>query len=499
MGTDQPTFNTKYHLVKRYIVNAIESGIFQHGDKLPSIRQLVSDLKVSKNTVIRAYQELEAQQMVCAVPKSGYVVKRQATPQSEAVAPKHVDLFGICKEFLSYPNQKERLPTGSAHPNIDAPAITSLYAEIGRHSRMQPHISSHYQLPPGNELLIKQLAKITQDIGANTSPSDVYITYGAQQAISLALRATTQPGDIVAVESPCYFGNLLLLETLGLQAIEVPSCPRNGMDPDALKSAIEQWDVKAIVITPNFTNPTGALMPESHREQILAHSRDIPIIEDDVFGGLSYQPPLASLYSLDRHNRVIYVNSLSKNLDSRLRLGWVLPGKYRHQIEQGLLCDNMGGLNMMQSAVAAFLSSGKYKTHTSRMVRFYQANVRRFLMQFQLAMDAHNLRHQYRVHPVHGSYLLWFELPQHVDCYQVYKQCKDNHISILPGSVFSTQNQFSHCFRISVANFGSETDWTPALSLFAAILKRHINQISPRQPDKNVGVIPLNEAEREIN
>lgn len=476
MGTDNKASITKYQQVKHFIVNGIESGVFQHGDKLPSIRQLGIELSVSKNTVIRAYQELEAQEWISAVPKSGYVVQSQTAQVTQAIAPKHVDLLGICKEFLSYPNHKERLPCGSAHPNIDAPAITSLYAEIGRHARMQPHIASHYQLPPGDDLLIKQLAKITQDTGTNASLSDVFITHGAQQAISLALRATTKPGDIVAVESPCYFGNLLLLESLGLKAIEVPSCPRDGMYPEALKEAIKQWDVKAIVVTPNFTNPTGALMPVAHREKLLTYSGEIPIIEDDVFGGLSYQAPLPSLYSLDDKRRVIYVNSLSKNLDSRLRLGWVLPGKYRHQIEQGLLCDHMGSLNLMQSAVAAFLSSGKYKTHTSKMIRLYQGNVRRFLALFQQSMDTRNLRHQYRVYPVHGSYLLWFELPQHVDCYQVYQQCKSQKLSILPGSVFATQNQFNHCFRISVANFGADTDWQPALNLLVEILQEHIER-----------------------
>ncbi|MBO0216533.1 PLP-dependent aminotransferase family protein, partial [Vibrio sp. Vb2880] len=118
----------------------------------------------------------------------------------------------------------------------------------------------------------------------------------------------------------------------------------------------------------------GVFIRLEKRQQLLLASGNIPIIEDDVFGGLSYDKPLPSLRLLDDKQRVIYVNSLSKTHDSRLRIGWMLAGRYRDQIEQYLLCENMGSLNLMQSAVATFLTSGKYRTHTARMGRVYQNN-----------------------------------------------------------------------------------------------------------------------------
>ncbi|WP_375146494.1 PLP-dependent aminotransferase family protein, partial [Vibrio parahaemolyticus] len=297
MGTDllESGEGNKYLVVEKHLKQAINGGVYQADDRLPSIRSLSQELNVSKNTVIRAYQELEAQNLVYSVPKSGYRVK-VALPTSRSIPdPTRVDLLSICKEILTYPEYQERLPAGSAHPNIDSPAIKSLYAEIGRHSRQQTHVPSHYQLPPGDHLLIKQLAKITQDLGTPAKLDEIMVTHGAQQAISLALRATTQKGDIVAVESPCYFGNLLMLESLGLKVVEIPSCPRDGMCPEALAKTMATWDIKALIVTPNFTNPTGAMMPLEKRQQLLLASGNIPIIEDDVFGGLSYDKPLPSL------------------------------------------------------------------------------------------------------------------------------------------------------------------------------------------------------------
>lgn len=459
MGTDlsKSTDMSKYLQVERILRSAIDNGVYQHNDKLPSIRQLVNELGFSKNTIIRAFQELEAQGLIYSMPKSGYRVNSLKSVQTSNVKPTRVDLLSVCKEVLTYPNYKELLPTGSAHPSTDAPAIKSLYAEIGRHSRRQTHTSSHYQLPPGDTLLIKQLAKITQDLGTPASVDEILITHGAQQAISLALRAITKPGDIVAVESPCYFGNLLLLESLGLEVLEIPSCDFQGMDPLALKSALAKWDVKAILVTPNFTNPSSAVMPLERRKQLLNVSGAIPIIEDDVFGALSFGSPIPSLRALDDKQRVIYVNSLSKTLDSRLRIGWMLAGRYREQVEKYLLCENMGSLNLMQSAVGEFLTSGKYRNHISKMRRCYQNNAKRYIQLFKNAMDAYpELINQYHISGVQGSFLLWIRLPKSIDSYQLYQACNQHKISILPGFMFGTHDQFKHCIRVSVANFDSD-------------------------------------------
>ena len=179
MGTDLASTldANKYLIVEKHLKQAINNGVYQPDDKLPSIRQLSTELKVSKNTVIRAYQELEAQSMVYSVPKSGYRVKPTERHEAKITKPTRVDLLSVCKQILTYPEYQELLPTGSAHPNIDAPAIKSLYAEIGRQSRQQSHTSSHYQLPPGDDLLIKQLAKTTQDLGTPANVDDLLVTH----------------------------------------------------------------------------------------------------------------------------------------------------------------------------------------------------------------------------------------------------------------------------------------------------------------------------------
>ncbi|PMJ90640.1 PLP-dependent aminotransferase family protein [Vibrio sp. 10N.261.55.A7] len=468
----------KYDQVEKSLRRAITAGIYQAGDKLPSIRQLSLDLKVSKNTVIRAYQELEAVGMIYSVAKSGYRVQSPSALKEAVKNPPHppseVDLLSLCKTILTYSNEKECLSAGSAHPNVDFPAIKSLYAEIGRHSRMQSQLPSHYQIAPGNNLLIKQLLKISHDLGVPAQLEDIAVTHGAQQAISLALRALTNKGDIIAVESPCYFGNLLLIESLGLKVIEVPSCLETGIDPQALAKSLELWDIKAIIVTPNFSNPTGSQMPVDKRIELLAVSKDIPIIEDDVSGSLNYNDPIPSLRSLDDQDRVIYVNSLSKTLDSRLRIGWILSGRYQKKIEKLLISDSMGSLNLMQSAVAEFLTSGRYRTHINKVRRFYQANGKKLHQQLTDALNHYpQLKGNYQLTQAKGSFILWLELPIGADSHQLYRQCKQEKISIYPGIAFGTNNKFKHCIRLTYSNFTGSPMEQKGIERLAQLIDEH--------------------------
>ncbi|MCK6264414.1 PLP-dependent aminotransferase family protein [Vibrio sp. ZSDE26] len=469
----------KYDQVEQHLRQAINAGVYQANDKLPSIRQLSTDLKVSKNTVIRAYQELEAVGVIYSVAKSGYRVKSSEASSNQNGStyhpPSKVDLLSICKSILTYSNETELLPTGSAHPNINFPAIKSLYAEIGRHARMQSQLPSHYQVPPGNNSLIKQLLKISHDLGVPAQYKDIAVTHGAQQAISLALRALTEKGDIVAVESPCYFGNLLLMESLGLKVIEIPSSVTTGLNPDALAEAIELWNIKAIIVTPNFANPTGSQMPLDKRHALLNVSKEIPIIEDDVFGALSFDESLPSLKSLDTQDRVIYVNSLSKTLDSRLRIGWILSGRYQAKIEKFLISDNMGSLNLMQSAVAEFLTTGKYRSHTNKMRRLYQSNGKKLYQWLTSALDQYSsLKGHYHLTQSNGSFIMWLTLPEYIDTHEIHLECKQDKISVYPGLAFGTNNRYSHCLRLTYANFEGRESEQYGVERLAQIIASHI-------------------------
>ncbi|UTM58449.1 PLP-dependent aminotransferase family protein [Photobacterium sp. CCB-ST2H9] len=476
METSHQRSDTKYQQVIAELELRLEQGVYQAGDKLPSIRQLSGQLGVSKNTVIRAYQELEASLKIEAHPRSGYIVTECPRLETQPIqTPGFVDLLSLSRTVLQDSLSPALLPTGSAHPNTHFPAITSLYAEIGRHSRYQTHVPSHYLLPPGDEQLRKQLVTVNQWHGITASASEILITHGAQQGISMALQALTSPGDTVVIESPCYFGNLLLLESLGLKVVEIPSSLQSGMDLHRLSQALQQWPIAAILLNPSFNNPTGSVMPLAARQQLLAMTQGIPIIEDDVFGDLAYTGRPPTLYSMDDSHRVIYCNSLSKTLDSRLRIGWLLAGRYQPQIEKRLLADNMGSLNLMQSAVAEFLKTGKYRTHLGKIRRFYHQNQRRFSQLLCTTLDSYPwLIGRYHLNLADGGFLCWLTLPEQADSDMLYQQAHQAGISILPGTMFSTLENYRHCLRLSYAAFEDNKRWHTGIGQLAEIIAAHL-------------------------
>ncbi|CCN49532.1 putative Bacterial regulatory protein GntR [Vibrio nigripulchritudo MADA3029] len=466
----------KYQEVIEYIHTQIAKNRWLAGEKVPSIRALSMELSVSRNTIIRAYQELEAARTLYAAPRSGYRVREEtrSNAPSQVDAPGYVDLLETTKKFLETPLANHQMPAGCAHPDTDFPAIKTLYAEIGRQSRYQAHIPSHYQLPPGNHKLVTQLRSLCLDNGIECNERDILVTHGAQQAISLSLQALTSPGDIVAVESPCYFGNLLLMESLDLKVIEIPSCPVTGIDIDAVEQALQKWQIKALLVTPNYSNPTNSVMPMEARQRLLDVSGELPIIEDDVFGELYFDARLPSLAALDTRGRVVYCSSLSKTLDSRLRLGWLVAGRYRSVIEKRLLSDNMGSLNLIQTAVGEFLSTGKYRQHLMKIRRNYAKKQKQFVTWLRESLDEQPaLKDLYSMNVSNGNYLCWIEFPEGMDSDLLYEQCSKEKISIFPGSVFATGDQFKQCVRLSFSRFAPTRHWQKGLRRFAELAATH--------------------------
>ena len=139
-----------------------------------------------------------------------------------------------------------------------------------------------YPMAPGSEAIRQAIAQRAMHLGCALDHQRIVVTGGCIEAIGLCLRAVTQPGDVVAIESPTYFGFLQLLQALGLRAFEVPMQPRAGLSLEALELALDTQPIKAVLAVPTLANPLGTTMPLDAKRrlaQMLAR-RGIPLIED---------------------------------------------------------------------------------------------------------------------------------------------------------------------------------------------------------------------------
>lgn len=458
----------QYQRIIDTVEEQCDCGILKTGDKLPSLRQMAQNMAVSINTVIRAYQELEADGVIRALPRSGYIVESNPlpTPRAESLQPKAVDTQSLILSVLQDASRPELVHMGSAHPRTDFPAIDKLYRIIARQARQQSNMISHYRMPSASHPLRKALARQQAIRGEILSPSDILVTQGAQQALSATLQALTQAGDVIAVESPCYFGTLLSLEAHGLKVIEVPTTPREGMDLQALENILVHWPVKAILTAPSVNNPAGFTMPEDARRRLLKLTGDLPIIEDDVYSEVAFGDIPPTLRALDNSGRVVCFTSLSKSLDSRLRLGWLTGGRYQDRIERSLIMANLGNVNLISDGVTDFLQEGHYQKHLRRIRRHYKngfSALRAALSPLQEIGCT--------VTQPTGGFLCWIRMPDHIDGFAVYEKALSAGIATSPGRLFSVSNYYPNNLRLNYAFYEDNALWRNAIEKLTAIIR----------------------------
>eukprot|EP01034_Spumella_vulgaris_P014509 gene14509-18526_t len=154
-------------------------------------------------------------------------------------------------------------------------------------------------------------------------------------SIALCLRAVTQPGDVVALESPTHFSFLEVLQGLHLKALEIPTHPRNGLSLDALQLALDTQPVKAVMVVPTLSNPLGSCMPQAECKRLvqMAARHDMAVIEDAIYNDLVEVDEMRrTVKSYDTTGHVMLCDSFSKTLAPGLRLGWLEAGRWADKL-----------------------------------------------------------------------------------------------------------------------------------------------------------------------
>ena len=320
-----------------------------------------------------------------------------------------------------------------------------------------PATSLDYCFPPGHERLRAQIALRYADQGLSLSADDVIITSGATEALSLALHTVARRGDIIAVESPTYFSVLRLIEKLGML--------------ESLEYALDTMDITAMLLVPNFNNPTGSLMPEANKKRLMEilNTQQIPLIEDDVYGDLYFadtRPGIMKNY--DSENRVLSCSSFSKTLAPGFRMGWIIAGRYHEKLLEWKQATSSASPSLQQLATAEFLQSGQYERHLVRLRKAFREQVAKARF-----MIARLFPEGTRISAPQGGFVLWVELPRHIDCFEVYTQALEKNIGITPGMLFSATRKFKNYIRINCGN-----PWNQELELALEDLASVIKNIN---------------------
>jgi len=445
---------TLYRQVAENLAQDIRQGIYDEGDKVPSVRGLSKRLSVSISTVTQAYALLEDQGLIQSRPQSGYYVREGANdhfiapPVSKGGLPEEVTKVDLISKVLRSASQPGLIKLGAAIPDISLLPFRGVQNHVQKVARFQGHEAFNYQFSPGLESLRQQIAKRMRHIKVRCHPDDIIITNGATEAIFLSLSSVCSAGDIIAVESPCYYGYLQMAQRQGLKVIEIPTDPVQGMSLDALQLALNQWPVKAICLTSRFSNPSGASISSNKQQammRLLQQFPDITVIEDDIYGELGFSGELnTTLKTFDTSNQVIYCSSYSKTVAAGLHVGWCIPGKFYQDIKEGQMFSSLSASSLCQQVMSSYLEQGHYDKHLRKMVQSFKDNLDGFANLIRMHFPEGT-----RLSVPTGSFILWLCLPANVSALQLQALAEKESISIVPGDIFTTGNQFSNYIRLN--------------------------------------------------
>ena len=425
------------------------------GDRLLSLRDFASREGVSMSTALRVYEELERSGVVESRQRSGYYLQRSSVRQ--------VALPTASCQIPVARNEKE-LTDGLQSSAWHAHRFTAYFAsgtpdtalagprELGRMiRRVARRELENYGPLAGDAFLRQEIASRYVKAGMDMVSDELMVTSGAQEALFIAINITTQPGDLIAVESPTYHGLISAIKQSGRQMVEIPTDSATGINLPALGLALEELPVKAVVVSSSVQNPLGCSMNDESRQQLvaMANSHDVVLVEDDTHGELLYaRQRQRNLSAFDTQERVIVCGSFSKTLAPELRVGWLKATRWIQSALDFKRAVSARSVLLPQQAIARHMAEGHYDRHI-RLSRDTYAKRGRALR----ALVAQCFPHGTRISKPTGGFQLWVELPEQHSAMALAEYALSQGIAISPGRLFSHRGHYGHCLRLCYSKY----------------------------------------------
>jgi DNA-binding transcriptional MocR family regulator len=475
----------KYEIVIDYIIRIIQTGNFRLGEFLPSIRTISKALDISAATVFEAYCRLERNGLVISEEQKGFRLMDTSTIPALELAIQYMPapISDIQRNHYDTYNayRKPIIQLGSMAPPNNYFPNEDLSKCLARVARTYPDRINKYGFSTDIVNSILPIEQITakymfKTFGIMASEAEVCHANGATEGLFFVLSTIAKKGDRVLMESPGFLGAYNALRRLYLEPVEIESLPPYGFNLDQAEKKLNMG-VKpvCVIVTPNFQNPTGSLMPLENRKRLLhlCKKHNVIVIEDDTLGALRFGDRVPSLKEL-MPDDVIYISSYSKTMAPGYRVGWIAGGKYAYNIRimQGLESFVMTISNHL--AVAEYLESGKFKPYINNLRLIYKENARLMIDALKLAFPGGT-----EVFRPEGGQYIWVTLPKKITAVSVYFEAQKNNILLAPGVLFNGLSKYNNCLRFCCA-MEMTSEVYNAIEIVGRIAKETLTESKPK-------------------
>lgn len=444
---DRESKKAIYKQLAEYIEKGIADGTFPTDKPLPSERQLAKEINLNRSTVVNAYDELESNGLIERNRGSGTTISK--------------DIWGITKKRI--PSWNRYIEAGSFLPNlpvtqrlrkeaVDHKLINLASGELSEDLFPMNYLrditftrsyygSLGYDHPQGNAIFRETITKhVKQYRQIETDPSSILITSGAQQALHLIVTCLLKPGDAVALEDPSYSYNLPIFKTAGIK-IHYLSVDKNGVNPDDVRSLYKKHRIRMIFLNPHFQNPTGSVIDEKKRKEILDISSEhgIPVVEDDPYSLTAFSGErIPTLKSMDRNGNVLYISSLSKIVASGLRIGWIIgPKSVIERLSDAKQQIDFGHSSFTQWIANDFLESENFHSHMNNLVKELEKRRNQIVKSL-----THYLKDEVEFSVPQGGIHIWCRIKKDINEIKLLEECIKRGIIYVPGSTMGSKKGY---------------------------------------------------------
>ncbi|HDR4559658.1 PLP-dependent aminotransferase family protein [Bacillus cereus] len=470
----------KYRQIVDYMKGKIENGEWPIGSKIPSQRQLAKLFHVNRSTVITALDEIMADGLIQGQVGAGTIVTNNTWSLLATNPPP--DWSEYVKAGIHKPSKLmvREINKAEANKNLIQLSKGELSPDLFPIETMQAimkNVSAEldyfgYEEQKGMYPLREAISTYVKTFGIHVSPHSILIVSGALQALQLISIGLLHRKSTVLLEQPSYLYSLHVFQSANIHLSGI-SMDRHGILPSDLLKRIKYSQKQNILYSiPCFQNPTGILMSQERRKEILkiCKKEQLPIIEDDIYRELwiDEQPP-APLKSMDKHGHVLYIGSLSKTLTPGLRIGWIIgPEPVIDRLSDIKMQTDYGSSSLSQRVAAEWINKGFYEEHVAN-VRIHLKKRRQMMIQ---ALNEYCTDIATWDIP-NGGVFIWIKILPTIPMKRLFSEALSKGVLLNPGRIYEEESD--QCIRLSYG-YASPEQITNGIKLLSELIRMLMTQ-----------------------